>query len=46
MAGIDSELEALNAQDEALQNEFTEALSGLKRRAGHQGMDEDTIAPS
>ena len=42
-AGIDSELEALNAQDEALQNEFTEALSGLSD-AQEMGMDEDTIA--
>ena len=42
-AGIDSELEALNAQDEALQNEFTEALSGLSD-AQDMGMDEDTIA--
>ena len=42
-AGIDSELEALNAQDEALQNEFTEALSGLSG-AQEMGMDEDTIA--
>lgn len=43
VAGIDSELEALNAQDEALQNEFTEALSGLSD-AQDMGMDEDTIA--
>ena len=43
VAGIDSELEALNAQDEALQNEFTEALSGLSD-AQEMGMDEDTIA--
>ena len=42
-AGIDSELEALNAQDEALQNEFTEALSGLSD-VQEMGMDEDTIA--
>ena len=42
-AGIDSELEALNAQDEALQNEFTEALSGLSD-AQEMGVDEDTIA--
>ena len=42
-AGIDSELEALNAQDEALQNEFIEALSGLSD-AQEMGMDEDTIA--
>ena len=42
-AGIDSELEALNAQDEALQNEFTEALSGLSD-AQEMEMDEDTIA--
>lgn len=42
-AGIDSELEALNAQDEALQNEFTEVLSGLSD-AQDMGMDEDTIA--
>ena len=42
-AGIDSELEALNAQDEALQNEFTEVLSGLSD-AQEMGMDEDTIA--
>lgn len=42
-ARIDSELEALNAQDEALQNEFTEALSGLSD-AQEMGMDEDTIA--
>lgn len=43
VAGIDSELEALNTQDEALQNEFTEALSGLSD-AQDMGMDEDTIA--
>ena len=43
VAGIDSELEALNAQDEALQNEFTEALSGLSD-AQDMGVDEDTIA--
>ena len=42
-ARIDSELEALNAQDEALQNEFTEALSGLSD-AQEMGMDEDNIA--
>ena len=43
VAGIDSELEALNAQDEALQNEFTEALSGLSD-GQEMEMDEDTIA--
>ncbi len=42
-AAIDSELAQLDAQDEQLQNAFTETLGGLSD-AQEMGMDEDTIA--
>ena len=40
---IDSELAELNRQDEALQTEFTEALSSLND-AQEMGLDEDTLS--
>lgn len=40
---IDSELETLNMQDEALQNEFTEAVNSLTD-AQEMGLDEDTLS--
>lgn len=43
MQAIDNELAQLDAQEEALQNEFTDALTGLND-AQEMGMDEETIS--
>lgn len=40
---IDNELAQLDAQEEALQNEFTDALTGLND-AQEMGMDEETVS--
>lgn len=40
---IDNEIAQLDAQEEALQNEFTDALTGLND-AQEMGMDEDTVS--
>ena len=42
MQAIDNELAQLDAQEEALQNEFTDALTGLND-AQEMGMDEETV---
>lgn len=43
MQAIDNEIAQLDAQEEALQNEFTDALTGLND-AQEMGMDEDTVS--
>lgn len=43
MQAIDNELAQLDAQEEALQNEFTDALTGLND-AQEMGMDEETVS--
>lgn len=43
MQAIDNEIAQLDAQEEALQNEFTDALTGLND-AQEMGMDEETVS--
>ena len=43
MQAIDNEIAQLDAEEEALQNEFTDALTGLND-AQEMGMDEDTVS--